>query len=353
MKTMTMRWLHAGVLAFSVTAIGCPDDEPSRTDTGPTDTTDAQDTSDGSPDGDDPGDITPDAPDPGDTSAPDTDDTSASDTDDTSRSDTDDAGDTGADTEPSDVTVAAPGERCTLAERVGLIEIEEISSEPPTFYAFGAIEDRPNPWYGAPELATDACEFHRFDPTGACPPCGPDELCGIDGTCTKAPVRYLDAAITLENDAGRMRLAADPVTGDMWGQVDVPGRAFAVEVAFAGHRVTLPLTESPGSLDDVSGTLEGGYDAPERLDLAWATKVAGSHVYTRIPINHHAAGPTFTECTVPASTSALTIEEDMLAPLAIITGLEFQGLEHTRFAAAHTPLGCVELRFIVRHFVSL
>jgi len=337
--------LFAGAIAIALTTLGCPEDEPGRADadTAVADTGDAADSVE--------------TADVGETSAPDT----VSDTGDTATdtgADTaidtidDDASDAGADVVPGDVTAAVPGERCTLAERVGLVEIEEISTEPPTFYAFGAVEDRPNPWLGAPERSTDACDFHRFDPTSACPPCASDELCGTDGACDKAPVRHLDAALVLHNDAGEMRIEADPVTGDIWGQVNVAGRAFAVDLSFAGHRVTLATTESPGTLDSASGTLDGGYEAPERLELAWSTTATGSHVYTRIPINHHAAGPTFTECTVPASVGAMSIDEDMLAPLAIITGLEFQGIEHVRFAAAHTPLGCVELRFIVRHYVS-
>ena len=35
----------------------------------------------------------------------------------------------------------------------------------------------------------------------------------------------------------------------------------------------------------------------------------------------------------------------MIDPLAVITGLEFQGIEHVFVAAATTPEGCVEFRF--------
>ena len=101
------------------------------------------------------------------------------------------------------------------------------------------------------------------------------------------------------------------------------------------------------------GTLEGGYDAPTSLDVAWSTSAVGTDVFTHIPINHHAGGPTFTECTVPASSGGFTVGEAMLAPLAVSTGLEFQGLEHVRFAAAETPAGCVEVRFTERHYLNL
>jgi len=43
----------------------------------------------------------------------------------------------------------------------------------------------------------------------------------------------------------------------------------------------------------------------------------------------------------------------MLLPLAVSTGLEFQGIEHVRFAVAETPLGCVEFRFTIFQHVDL
>jgi hypothetical protein len=35
----------------------------------------------------------------------------------------------------------------------------------------------------------------------------------------------------------------------------------------------------------------------------------------------------------------------MIDPLAVSTGLEFQGVEHMFVAAAQTPQGCVDFRF--------
>ena len=64
-------------------------------------------------------------------------------------------------------------------------------------------------------------------------------------------------------------------------------------------------------------------------------------------------GLTFTECAVPASSGALHIDGAMLQPLAAVTGLEFQGVEHVRFAAASTPAGCVELRYETQQYTSL
>jgi len=83
------------------------------------------------------------------------------------------------------------------------------------------------------------------------------------------------------------------------------------------------------------------------------TQSAGSHVYTLIPINHHAGGPTFTRCVVDAAQGSFLVGEAMLKPLAVGTGLEFQSIAHVRFAAAETPKGCVEFRFFVNHWIDL
>ncbi len=251
-------------------------------------------------------------------------------------------------TTPDPTIVAVPGQRCALDELVGLITIEDSGG---TFYLQGAIDDRPSPWYGAPELTTDACDFHRFDPAAACPPCSETELCGIDGTCSPAPFRHTDVVVKVTS-TGDETYNADPTTGDIFATLTGSG-PFAFDVQYGDVHITLVPTAAPTALVDLTGTLEGGYDAPTKLDVAWSTTDFGTDVFTRIPINHHAAGPTFTECTVAGSAGALSVGQAMLEPLAVITGLEFQGLEHTRFAAAQTPEGCVELRVMRREFVNL
>ena len=42
----------------------------------------------------------------------------------------------------------------------------------------------------------------------------------------------------------------------------------------------------------------------------------------------------------------------MIDPLSVVTGLEFQGLEHVFVAAATTPAGCIEFRFGARIYAS-
>jgi hypothetical protein len=43
----------------------------------------------------------------------------------------------------------------------------------------------------------------------------------------------------------------------------------------------------------------------------------------------------------------------MVEPLAVATGLEFQGFQHIRFAAAETARGCVEFRFTRQQSIGL
>ena len=46
----------------------------------------------------------------------------------------------------------------------------------------------------------------------------------------------------------------------------------------------------------------------------------------------------------PVSAGSFRADADMVDPLAVSTGLEFQGVSHFAFAAAETAGGCVEFR---------
>jgi hypothetical protein len=99
------------------------------------------------------------------------------------------------------------------------------------------------------------------------------------------------------------------------------------------------------ALDDVMVSVENDdYDMPGALDATWQPSPEGSIVRSRIPINHHAGGPTFTECRAPVSSGAFHADAAMINPLSVRTGLEFQGLQHAFVAAATTPEGCIEFR---------
>ena len=104
------------------------------------------------------------------------------------------------------------------------------------------------------------------------------------------------------------------------------------------------MAVAPGGLDYVL-TLEGDSMAPGALDLSWTPQADGALVTTLISINHHAAGPTLTACAAATAAGNLRADAEMIDPLAVVTGLEFQGANHVNVAAAWTEEGCVELRY--------
>jgi len=116
-----------------------------------------------------------------------------------------------------------------------------------------------------------------------------------------------------------------------WGETEVELEAMPV---------------ASGELADVAIDTESDeYDMPGALDATWQPADDGAFVRSRIPINHHAGGPTFTECRAPTSAGAFHADANMVNPLAVQTGLEFQGIDHVFIAAARTPQGCIEFRF--------
>ncbi len=268
-----------------------------------------------------------------------------------------DAADAAADTSEPDAsepvtTAAVPGALCPLTERVGIVELSRWGAGS-ALAVTAWVEVAPSPWYGAPELSSEACDFHRFDP-GSCGVCAPGTTCSMaDAQCVPMPARRTDPVLTLSAGAATQSFTADPVTGDLWGNVTLSGETFAAELTFAGQRVTLSDTAVPGDLEALSGAMGGTYDQPSSVDVTWTPTTDGADVHTLIPINHHAAGPTFTRCRVPGSAGQLHVDGPMLTPLAVITGLEFQGVQHVRFAAADTPAGCVELRWLTHLYTSL
>ncbi|HRE87737.1 MAG TPA: hypothetical protein PK095_01240, partial [Myxococcota bacterium] len=286
-------------------------------------------------------DTDPTPPDSADTSDPTDTDTTGTDT-----SEPGPDGDTTApDTTGPSPIAATPGARCEPAERIGLVQIEDQG----TLYASAWVHDRTNPSYGEPASATATCAFYQFAPSSPCPSCELDETCGLSGLCEPLPLVRRDVVLELAAGGSTQRLES---SGELWGEVTL-GRTVSLSLSFGDVEVTLPATTVPDPLADVAGTLSGSYDDPQGLSLTWAPVVGDTQVFTHVPMNHHVAEPTFTQCATPASTGSMQIGGDMLKPLAVSTGLEFQGIEHVRFAAAETALGCVEFRYQIRAYVPL
>lgn len=247
------------------------------------------------------------------------------------------------------VTYAVLGERCAPSERVGLVQVQSEGGGPASL--LGAIYDRPNAGIGAPALSDDACDFYRAAmQVGACASCDyAFEVCSASSTCALAQQPVDDTVVTLTKGASSQTFAHEPgdSPGFVYGALELES-PFGLEVRWGEHTVVMAEHAFPMGLTNPAGSVTESYDA----DIAWSGASDG-FVFTHVPMNHHVGGLTFTECAVEASAGALHIDGAMLAPLALVTGLEFQGIEHVVFAAAETDAGCVELRYSVRYYVSL
>ena len=254
--------------------------------------------------------------------------------------------DAGTDAASPDITYAVPGMRCALSDRIGLIEIRGGS-------LYATIYDRPNAAIGEPEIDGEVCDFHRA-PTagGACDACDYDvEICGAGNTCALAQHQLDDIVIDVIKGASSESFASDDEGGSVYGQLTLQS-PFGLEARWGAETIALAEQALPSGLTDPAGTLTGGYDAPEAVDISWSGASDGV-VFTHVPINHHIGGLTFTECSVPAAEGEMHIDGEVLTPLSGGTGLEFQGIAHVAFAAAQTDVGCVEIRYVIDQYISL
>jgi hypothetical protein len=238
---------------------------------------------------------------------------------------------------------------CPLTERIGEVTVW-LGGGQASLY--GVVWDRPDPWIGPAELETSTCAFHRFA-TDSCGACEPDEVCGFEGACVAQRVAFTDAEIDVTANGTTETIVADGITGQLYGEVGDGDADVALTLRFGGEEIVVPALPFATPIDDLAITGEGDSCTPLGLDATWTPRDDGSRVRTVIPINHHAAGPTFTVCDVPATEGAFAADAEMLQPLAVITCLEFQGIDIAQTAAATTPLGCIDFRVGVQPFVEL
>lgn len=253
-----------------------------------------------------------------------------------------DAGDAGVgpgDTGAGDGSyVAVPGQRCDHRTRVALLEISGSGNLPPNFSM--SWDDRPAPWLTAPESRDGSCFFHRYPVTPACT-CNPNQVCDANDQCVDPPQPLPGLRLTVRGNT------TETFTGDgaFYGNFSSHAATYELQIQGPGVTVTLAATGLPPELTNLEDSLIGTLDQPDGLHLSWDAVAGDSRLYTLVPINHHVGTPTFTECDAPASSGQLHIDGAMLRPLAVITGLEFQGVQHVNFAAAELPGGCFEIRF--------
>jgi hypothetical protein len=131
-----------------------------------------------------------------------------------------------------------------------------------------------------------------------------------------------------------------------------PSDTFELSLTVGAHQVALPPLPVAGALSGLAVTVDDDFVSPGPLVTTWTPPGGAGRVGTHIRINHHRKGPTFTECEVPAADAVFEASEPMIDPLAVVTGLEFQGVWHTEGAAVDLPEGCVDVTLGTSVFVS-
>ncbi len=163
------------------------------------------------------------------------------------------------------------------------------------------------------------------------------------------PRTVQNATLLVSTGVEQRQYFADPNRGGIHSTLDIgdASSSYAMTLSWDDTEIMLdPMPVASGKLVDLAVDTESTVDnMPGALDATWQPPGDAAFVRTRIPINHHAGGPTFTECAAPTSAGTFHADADMINPLSVQTGLEFQGLDHVFIAAARPPQGCVEFRF--------
>ena len=239
------------------------------------------------------------------------------------------------------------GATCPIEDRAGEVALWASGADA---YLSATLYNRPNPWYGPATVANETCGYHHTD-TAACGACEAGFVCGWSGDCDAEARVVTDVTLVVTADGVGQTFTPDGATGQMWGVAGPIGAAYTLTLEVAGETIEVPELALAGELPDAVVTGTGDSMAPQSLDATWTA--ATGRVRTTIPINHHAGGPTFTRCDVDAATPGFHASAEMLQPLAVSTGLEFQGIEHTQGAAVTTDAGCIDIRLGVQQYVGV
>ncbi|MES1187658.1 MAG: hypothetical protein ABUL60_27825 [Myxococcales bacterium] len=238
---------------------------------------------------------------------------------------------------------AVMGQLCPVESTIGFVKLSGF----PTPYVQVALYDRTDPWIGEAELRTSTCELHHYKP-GVCEACEPGKVCSLDSACVPEQRTVKDITLAVSTGADEREYMADSKLGGIYSMLDIGNAASSYAMTLRWGDVEVQLDAMPvagANLMNAVINIEGDSQTPGALDATWKPAQSGAFVSSRIPINHHAGGPTFTQCAAPESAGAFHADAEMVNLLAVQTGLEFQGLQHEFVAAAITPAGCVEFRF--------
>jgi hypothetical protein len=261
--------------------------------------------------------------------------------------------DTGEPPDPEDTQVIEGevrlGVSCPRRERVGTIQLSLYDG---TVILGGVIYNAPQPITGLPEGSNEHCTYHRYD-AASCGSCQAPLVCDGEGSCVPMPTPFTDLDVTLTDGENWSFASGDPEGGWLYGQWEHGGEDWAMRVAFGQDSFEVPAMPIAAGLEGIQVTVESSDEfAPGALDASWTPMDDGSIVRSEIPINHHAQAGTFTLCEAGAEQGGFHADAAMIDPLAVITGLEFQGLQHLQVASVQTSVGCVELQYGTHLYVS-
>lgn len=241
----------------------------------------------------------------------------------------------GIDTGPVVVEDYVPDVLCSPEERAGLIGLSRTGDDRVILGA--RIFDGPTPAMGLPAIEGPDCVFHLYEP-GACD-CDDDRVCAGDGSCRAEPRARFDLLVEVE---GYGAFAADETTGLAYGDLGSAEELYTLTVEVAGQRVELPPLQV-GPRVEVEIEIDDNEMAPGELIASWTPPETEGRMRTVIPINHHAAPGTFTVCDVASSAGGFTASAEQIDPLAVVTGLEFQGMASLQGGHIPSSDGCIEV----------
>ncbi|MBT3219694.1 MAG: hypothetical protein HN348_11430 [Proteobacteria bacterium] len=200
------------------------------------------------------------------------------------------------------------------------------------------VFDKAHPWIGPPSASSAHCVFHEYQ--AQCKPCDSGQVCSFAGECVDEQRAVDDLSLIVTVDGIEHTLEPKDL-GLIWEQFD-QGSRFSFELLWADNHIE---TEEFTMFDDdlsVTVTAQGDYEHPGELDVSWSNPGSGGYVSTLIPINHHAGAPTFTSCQASASDEEFVVPAEMVDPLSVGTGLEFQSVQYGTYAAAFVDGGCIQ-----------
>jgi hypothetical protein len=186
------------------------------------------------------------------------------------------------------------------------------------------------------------CAYHVHD-RAACGGCDLGDVCSQTGECVVRRSPVLGSTIAVTIDGVEQNFEANEF-GQIWSDLGPVTTDIETSLSWDGTVASAPAWSPPTGDIGPAVAVSGEWDAPGELVVTWTDQGESALVTTTVPINHHVPSSTFVHCVSAESTETFSAPAEMIDPLAVVTGLEFQGLEHERAYAVPVAGGCVQFR---------